>query len=498
MANAPVLAHFDPSKMTEVRTDACDKGLGGILVQYPDENSKYAQVIEYASRTLTKAEKNYSTTEKELLAVVFSVYKFRTYLTGIHFKIITDHHALCYIIKKPEISARLARWVLLLQEYSFDVHYKSGEKHLDADCISRFPIRNLSSTMPDIFDLTINSINVLNDFLKLQNEDDHIKSLKLKLIENDKNKNKMPFNIIDGILYKIVKAHGNIKLVPVLPKSLINEIIETFHSDLFGSHLGEFKTIMKIEQRTWWQGMRKDVQEYIKSCYDCLSKKSPKTGPVGLLQPVKVGGPFEKIGIDIFGPLPLSSKRNKYIITSTDYLTKWVEAKAIKDQTAETVADFILLNIICRHGAPYNIISDRGTQFLSEVVENLLKKLGVIHNTSSGYHPQTNGLTEKFNETLANMLSMYVSSNQKDWDRFLPLVVFAFNTSVQVSTKYSPYYLLYGHDPKLPFDINFISTSTMGIDDPDDYACIAKKEFEKSQNLAKQSIIEAQSKMKMR
>jgi len=141
LTEAPVFAHFESNRKTEIRTDACDLGLSGILLQY-QEKAKYPQVIEYASRSLSKCERNYPITEKELLAIVFAVYKFRTYIAGIHFTIVTDHHALCFIMKKPEISARLARWVLILQEFDFNITYRSGKKHLDADCISRFPLES--------------------------------------------------------------------------------------------------------------------------------------------------------------------------------------------------------------------------------------------------------------------------------------------------------------------------------------------------------------------
>jgi len=169
LTNPPILSYFYNNRKTEIRTDASDAGLGAILSQYESNGNNV--VIEYASRSLTKSEKNYSTTEKELLAVVFAIYKFKPYITGIHFIIKTDHHALCFVMRKPELAPRLARWVLLLQEYHFTIEYKSGKTHVDADCLSRFPIAECNK-LPELHDLTINAISKDNIFSEKQKSDE--------------------------------------------------------------------------------------------------------------------------------------------------------------------------------------------------------------------------------------------------------------------------------------------------------------------------------------
>jgi len=310
----------------------------------------------------------------------------------------------------------------------------------------------------------------LNDLQTEQENDDFIKNISTTIETESPRRNYLPFTLVENILYRQIMTVSGAKLVPVIPMLLVQEIIEKFHRDPIRGHLGELKTFLKTKDRFWWNDMRNDIKEYVKTCFDCLTKKMPKTGPVKLLQPVKVGGPFETIGVDIFGPLVLSDKGNKYIITATDYLTKWVEAIAIPSQTALDVALFLLNHIICRHGAPMNIISDRGTQFLSEVVEQLLIFFSIVHNKTSGYHPQTNALTEKFNETLANMLSMYTDSKQTDWDKYLTMVIFAYNSSVQSTTKYSPFHLVYGRQAKFPNESIYQITNTMGIETPNEYA----------------------------
>lgn len=166
--------------------------------------------------------------------------------------------------------------------------------------------------------------------------------------------------------------------------------------------------------------------------------------------PIEVGEPFERIGIDCLGPLPQTYDGNRFIVVITDYFTKYVEAFSVPDIKAETIANILVECIVCRHGAPKVLMSDRGTNFLSEIIQNVCERLGITKATSTAYHPQTQGLVERWNRTVENMLKMYTSANQRDWDRFLPFAVFAYNTAVQESTRESPFYLVFGRDPHLP------------------------------------------------
>ena len=163
--------------------------------------------------------------------------------------------------------------------------------------------------------------------------------------------------------------------------------------------------------------------------------------------------PFELVGVDIIGPLPpTKTRKNKYILVFTDYLTRWVEAFAMPNQKAITVARKLVEEIICRHGAPVMLLSDQGSNFLSKLAHNvyIMAKIKKIQTTA--YHPQTNGLTERFNKTLCEMLSMFVNIQQDDWDRYLPFVLFAYRTAYHSSAHEQPFYLLYGREPRLPID----------------------------------------------
>ena len=195
--------------------------------------------------------------------------------------------------------------------------------------------------------------------------------------------------------------------------------------------------------------MYREVENYIKSCDTCQRLGNKKK--IEQLHPIEVGNVFDRVGIDIVGPLPVTSNENRYIIVAVEYLTKWPEARAIKDIKANTVAQFIYEDIICRHGAPKVLLSDRGTSFVNSVVKALCDTMKTAHVLTTAYHPQTNGLTERFNKTLCETLNKFVLQHEKsEWDQFVPAALFAYRTKIQSSTKFTPFFLLYGRNEETP------------------------------------------------
>jgi transposase InsO family protein len=164
--------------------------------------------------------------------------------------------------------------------------------------------------------------------------------------------------------------------------------------------------------------------------------------------------PWEVVGSDMLGPLPVTPQGYRYILTFTDHFTKWVEAFPIKTATAGEVAQHFVESIICKFGAPDCLLMDRGKAFIGELMEEVNKFLEVRMLRTSGYHPQTNGLTERFNKTLMSMLSMYTGAHQRDWDQYIPYVLHAYRTSVHDSTGETPFFLNHGFDPKMPSVLN--------------------------------------------
>lgn len=450
----PLLAHFDEFAETEIHTDASSVGLGAVLVQRADGLER---VISYASRSLSKAEANYSTTEKECLAIIWATSKFRPYLYGRPFKVVSDHHALCWLATLKDPSGRLARWSLRLQEYDITVIYKSGKKHSDADCLSRAPVDQPLPDDPDD-DYFLGTITT-DDFAERQRADPELKALIEYLEGRTAEVPKVfkralaSFFLRNGLLQKKNFSPLRAKYLLVVPSALRPELLQALHDDPTAGHLGVSRTLARIQERYYWPRLTTDVTRYVRTCRDCQRRKTPPTRPAGLLQPIDPPcRPFQQIGMDLLGPFPTSAFGNKWIVVATDYLTRYAETKALPKGSASEVAKFFVENIVLRHGAPEVLITDRGTAFTADLTQAILAYSQTNHRRTTAYHPQTNGLTERLNKTIADMLSMYVDVEHKTWDAILPYVTFAYNTAVQETTQISPYKLVYGRSPATTLD----------------------------------------------
>jgi len=238
-----------------------------------------------------------------------------------------------------------------------------------------------------------------------------------------------------------------------------------FHDSPEAGHLGVKKTKEKIKQRLFWNGMNKDIHSYVKTCHVCPKTKSEKLRPPGLLGTVKPATAiFESLYIDLQGPLPISQKRNKFILVIVDQLSKWVEFFAIPTATAHRIVQLMEDHVFCRFGVPKNIITDQGSQFISKLLAKCCQEWGIKHYFCSPYHPQPN-ISEKTNQTLKTMIASYVENNHTKWDIHLQKFALALRTAVNVTTKCSPSLLNLGREIKLPFD-NKIFQQSPTITDP--------------------------------
>ncbi|UYV67705.1 hypothetical protein LAZ67_5001654, partial [Cordylochernes scorpioides] len=483
LLSPPILGHFNPNAPTYVHTDASNIGIGATLVQDIGGEEK---VISYLSRTLSKAEQNYSTTEKECLAVVWSMSKLRPYLYGRHFKIVTDHHALCWLKNLKDPAGRLARWALKIQEYDFDIIHKSGKKHLDADGLSRGPLPE-TDWDEDFERLFLNQIT--------DEEDKFIESVK-KNLNGSRRSIAQNFKEEDGCLFKKNPNPEGRAWLLVVPEYKKREIMKEYHNHMSNGHLGVARTMYRIKSKYFWPSMLKDVSEFVKTCHLCQSRKGSNQLPSGLLQPIPPANfPFERIGIDFVGPLPSTKNRKKWIIVLSDYYTRYAETRAVSEATVKEVSKFLVEDIFLRHGAPQYLISDRGSQFTSNLMKEVMKTCKIKHCFTTSYHPQTNGLTERLNRTLINMLSMYVNTDQKNWDEILPFITHAYNTTIQETTGYSPFFLMFGREPTSLLDDRNISVD-IDKDDYDEYLKHHLDKINRTRKLVINNTIKTQERMK--
>ncbi|CAF3313530.1 unnamed protein product [Rotaria socialis] len=447
-------------------------GIGGVLHQITP--SGHLQPVQYLSRSLSKREQKYSVVEKECLAMVWCITKLRPYLYGREFTLITDHHPLCWLNKQSSKNGRLDRWSLQLQEYSFDIKHTPGSSNCVADCLSRYPIQQPDDIVEEQFELmhgptySVNLVNVVSfDSTRIceqQQKDTVIKQIYQQLSNG---KQRQSYTLKDGLVYKIIHRPGHCILeLPYIPTSMIDQLLQAYHDSPTSGHLGINKTWNKIRDRYFWPGMFKKIKHYVLSCTKCKQFKIDRTKPRGKLQPIEPPtGVLELMGLDFVGPVPQSSNGNKYILVCTDYLSRYAITQATSNCTAETAARFLVEKVILQYSVPKQLLTDRGTHFMSNVFEAIASRCGIHHITATTYHPQCNGLTERFNATLVDSIGTYVNQQQSDWDDYLPYATFAYNTSKQSTLQMEPFKLMYGRDPILPFDTPSHITKLSSVND---------------------------------
>ena len=262
------------------------------------------------------------------------------------------------------------------------------------------------------------------------------------------------FQLLDSVLVRTSDRRGRTVLQVVVPKCMTREILQSFHDDPTGGHLSRDKMLGKIRARYYWPNLDDDVKQHCRRCLECQKLKPPPILPVAPMHPIECSRPFELVSMDICGPYPISDRGNRYILVITDHFTKWVEAYPIPNQEAVTVG-FCFESFVNTFGYPDIVLTDQGRNFESALIKEMCARLKIDKRTTSAYHPQCNGQTERFNRTMNAMLAQYVSANQKDWDVWIPSVLFAYRTAVHDSTGFSPYKLLFGREPKQPIDYQF-------------------------------------------
>ena len=298
------------------------------------------------------------------------------------------------------------------------------------------------------------------------------------------------FSLLDGVLHFEDRMHSG-RLCVVVPESLCEELLKETHGGRFAGHFSEKKIYDRLRRYVWWVGMKADVRRYCRRCLTCATRKGTRKTFNPLLQPIPVGGPFHHVGVDVL-QLPTTVDGNCYVVVFIDYLTKWPEAFAVPNQEAETIARLFIDHVVCRHGAPQELLSDRGANFLSSLMQEVCRLLGVKKINTSGYHPQTDSLVEKFNSTLINKIAKTAETQPADWDTQLPCLLFAYHATIQESTKESPFFLLYGHDPRIPMSTILSQPQSPYVVDRDDYQTELMLNMRQSWELARDRIQQAQ------
>ena len=439
LTTAPVLAHFDERRETRLHTDGSYVGIGAVLVQIVDGQE---HPVAYLSRQLTKSEKNYAVTELECLAVVYAVTKFRPYLLGIHFTVVSDHSSLVWLMNMKDPSGRCCRWSLRMAEYNFTVVHRPGRVNSDADALSRLPVwKHEPFNECDDYPLLMIEDDQMKKF---QEEDQYCQKIKKKL----ELKYRIRFIIEDGLLYKRTRDRN----ILVLPKILRREILYSLHNAVTAGHPGKSKLYFTLRRRYYWPRMFTSVSKYVDGCLDCGTRKRLPHPVKGRLKSIEAKEPFIHVCLDHIGPFPITEKGYKYILNGVDLATRFAVSRSVKSTDAETTAKFFTERICLIYGFPRYLTTDNGTGFTALVIQEVLKSVQVKHIRTTAYHPQSNGLCERVNGILVEKISHYINTSQKNWAEVLPWATFAYNSNPQSSTGLTPCELAQGFLAALPSD----------------------------------------------
>ena len=493
ICSPPVLALPTRNLPYILDTDASAYGLGATLFQVHDDGKK---PIGFWSRSLKDAEKSYSATERECLAVVWALQTLRPYLLYEEFTVFTDHDSLTWLYNVTEPSGKLTRWRLRLAEFHFAIKYRKGADNHHADALSRLltgsptvnddendviptftltddtasdtdshmststvtdessdddadhseflepeysEIDHVLATQPAPQPLNFNQIT-LEELVVAQHNDAFCAEISRRLNEGVK----MPFAEDDnGLLVRTANSDHQI----VIPHSLKQRVLTLNHYPLLAGHPGGRKLYQRIKRHFYWPALAVDCYALVRNCTECAKNRIKLRKNVGPLKLFPAKAPLESVSIDILGELVRTQRGNRYILVVTDRFTKLVKAIPLKGVSAAEVAKAFVEHWVFNFGPPSELISDNGRQFTSRFFMDVCRILTIHNAFTTTYHPQTNAQAERFNRTILAAIRSYTNDHPRDWDLYTPALTYAYNCSPQTSTSLAPFELVLSKPP---------------------------------------------------
>ena len=516
LTQAPVLALPDPTLPFEVVTDACQTGIGAVLLQE-------GRPVAFIGRRLKDAETRYTTTDQELLGVMYALQQWRCYLQGAQhdFRLVTDHHPNTYFSTQPQLSRRQARWSERLQEYNFEWEYRPG-KHNVADPLSRAP--SLASAVVYAaaglqFDwVTKHPMLTCNLAAAMAYQPAVIQHIASEAVFQAQ-----PMSAYAAVMTRSQLAHeaaeaspeasseapsqsstpasygphgaDSLSLLPVIQQayladadfgdpnspsvkhkrlrrhnglwyrygviaipnspSIKRQILTELHDSRFAGHGGEYRTVQLVRRYFWWPSLDNDCRAFVKGCIMCQRNKASNRKYAGPLQQHHIAAQkWEQVSMDFITHLPCTKSKHDMIMVVVDTLSKMTHFLQCKmTDTAQDIAALYLKEVFRLHGWPKTLITDRDSKFTDAFFRSLCSQLHIRQAMSSAHHPETDGQTERMNRVLEETLRHYVNDKMDNWDTLLPAAEFAVNNSYQHAIGTTPFHLNYGYHPSVPLDV---------------------------------------------
>jgi transposase InsO family protein len=454
LTSEKVMAYPDSALPYRLYTDASNYALGAVLTQIQDGVER---PIHYLSKTLNKGQRKWSPIEKECFAIITAITKLRPYLQGAQFIVFTDHKPLKSLFQCEVKNTKVQRWSMLLSEFPCTIEYTKGSDNIHADTLSRFnpsrePTEDLEEPVLNVDSIVLSEeegreIEAPADFpfaLARMFPEQEISSLQTIVASSDVGKEQqsefpkewaeaeteegVDYLIEGGELYSLKLPFGGAIPYPRLmaPKRLQRSLIHEAHVEL--GHRGRFATLRRLQTLAVWPGMSASVKDYIAQCPHCQinARNFRPTVPQLTETPSR---PFQRIGVDLTGPLMPSLQGNKYILSVVDHLTGWAEAFPIPNKKAETVWNKLREEFFPRYGFCEVMISDQGQEFSALQNREGWKQLGIDHRRSTPGHSATNGCVERFHRTIKETLKKVCNNQTSSWESHLADAMWGYRAS---------------------------------------------------------------------
>lgn len=466
---AVVIHHPDPNKRYYLACDASKYCIAAVLYQKDEDGAP--KVVQFINRVLKKHEISYSIQEKELLSIVYALQKSRLFVYNSKLTILTDNQALSFLKQCKLTDSRITRWILLLQEYTFDIVHCPGKENVVADVMSRVYEGCYLNKEPDLYISAVEDegeeFEFMRDFKKAQEEDEKIKEIKKRFSEG-KGLVTQLYSVEGGLLYKKLKAGWKL----VCPDSMISDLVTACHLKYI--HVGINKTLKILQEDFTWLNMRKTVTNVIRKCLLCQSCKFSNQTCFGESKPIISERKNQMLSIDFVGPLPTSRFGFKYLLVTYDCFTKYTYVYPLKQITAATTINKIFNHYIPNFGRPETIVCDHGSQFTSKEWQSKLEAENIKLVYAPIRHPQSN-MVERVNKEVGTCLRIYSNQNHKKWAFFIKHINETFNEIPNDTTGFSPSEL---HLNKIPsrFWHKFVQNKKSNCDLSYDDKCKKVKE----------------------